>query len=541
MGPTARDPLTLPRPRPEWLAVALGALLLAGLLTWLGNDQLRSDQQAYDLLVARKLDPSLLARDALYRHEPALLHVPWFLDVHAALARRLGGDVERALVWLTWPMGALYLVGHYVLFRVATGQPLAAALAAVGSLTVRNALGGEFWGFDGVRSAATRTILAGLIPLLLVLFIAWRRRRGWPVFYLLLGLLFNVHPVSAYHLVQVTAVAHVVLERFRRRAIVEVTVGAGLFVLGALPYLVPFFAGRDDARDPATRALARAALDYRFPYLLYPIALDAVISVAFHMALLIAAWLWWRRRASASPSVRTMAPLEIVMLVAFGLGLAGTAAIQALGLWLDRPYIDIQQLRMTRLAYPVLLTGLALAYAGLLARPGWAVRVALVALFIASLVPPGEVLHAVSEERRVAVKRALGMTVPSPSPVSASTDPRPELWAFARTTDRASLFLTDDFEFRVRTLRAMTGSYKDGALMFLAGNRPFTRWYQLDRELRACRAARGRDCWFPLARRLGVDYAVVDPGLAEAAPPADFTRVWERAGWSLWRRVRERA
>jgi hypothetical protein len=535
MGPAARPPLRRPRPALEWLAVALGALLLAGALTWAGDDQLRGDQQAYNLLVARTLDPTLLARDALYGHDPKLLHVPWFLALHAAVARRLGGDVPRALAWLTWPMGTLYLVGHYALFRAATGSPAAAALAAVGALTVRNALGGEFWGFDGVRSAATRTILAALTPLLLLLFVAWRRRRDFPLFFLLLGGLFNVHPVSAYHLAQATALAHVILERFRRRALVQVAIGVVLFGLASLPYLVPFSRGRDDAADPATLALARAALDERFPYLFYPIAPSALLSVAFHVALLAAAWLWWRRGREANA---VMAPLVVVMAAALGLGLGGTAVIQAVGVWQDRPYLDIQQLRAVRLVYPVLLTGLALAYARLLAGDTWPARLGVAALLAASLVPPGEVIHAVSEERRVAVKRALGMAAPPPPAAAAAADARPALWAWARaTTDRDSLFFTDDFEFRLRTRRAITGSRKDGALMFLAGTRPFTRWYRLDREVRACRAAAGRDCWFPLARRLGADYAVVDPGVRAAAGTPDFVRVWERDGWSVWRRA----
>ena len=70
-----------------------------------------------------------------------------------------------------------------------------------------------------------------------------------------------------------------------------------------------------------------------------------------------------------------------------------------------------------------------------------------------------------------------------------------------------------------------------------AGSRPFTDWYRLSRELEACRALRGRGCWFELGRRFQVDYAVVDPALAETGAPPDFQKVWERGGWSVWRRL----
>ena len=521
MGPPPHPPLTH-RPWLEWLLVALAALLVAGALTvWTNDRDLRGDQQAYDLLVVRLLDPSVLARDPLYGREPTQLHVPAFLWLHAAVARRLGGDVEAALAWLTWPMGALYLT--------------AAALGAVGALTVRNALGGEFWGFDGMRSAATRTILAGLVPLLLLLFVGWRRRRGFPLFYLLLGALFNVHPVSAYHLAQATAVTHVVLARFRPRAIAQVAGGAALFVLAALPYLVPFFLGRDDARDPATLALARAALDYRFGYLFYPIAPNAALSVLFHAALPLVVWLVWRRRAPE----HWRTPLDVVVAAAVVLGLGGTAVIQAVGVWRDRPYLDIQELRMVRLAYPVLLGGLALGYAALLERRTPRAWAGVALLFLASLVPPHEVIHAFSAEQRATVKAWLGIGTPPSAPAAATAGGArgaTAAWA-AASTPSGALFFTDDFDFRIRARRAITGSFKDGALFFLTGTRPFTAWYRLDREVAACRAVRGRECWFALARRLGADYAIVDPGVAQAAPEADFERVFERDGWSVWRRL----
>jgi len=519
----------------EWAVVVACALAVSALLVLVGSDSLRGDQVVYSLLVAKLLDPGLLTRDVLYRYDPSMLHVPWFLTLHAAVARALGGDVNAALVWLAWPIGALYVLGHYAFFVALTGHRAAAALATLGALTVRNSLGGEFWGYDGLRAAATRTILAGAIPLLLWLWLRWRAHSSLPLYWGALGLLFNVHPVSAYHLAQVTAVAHLWLERFRPRALGQVAAGVGLFVVGTLPYVITFFRGRDDAHDAATLALARAALDHRFPYLFYPIPPTALLSVAFHMALPALAWLWWRRRrAPGAPD----APLDTIVFAALLLGLLGTALIQGLGVWRNRPYVDIQELRIIRLLYPVFLAGLAGVYVRLLAGSGWRPRVVVTALVALSLVPPGEIIHAFSETRRDTVKRALGMPVPTRAVAAvAETDPRPQLWAWAaRGTPRDSLFLTDDWDFRVETRRAVTGSYKDGAFLFLAGNRPFTAWYRLDREIAACRAARGAGCWFEIGDRLGVDYVVLDPGLSAAIPPPGAERAWARAEWSVWKR-----
>jgi len=523
----------------------VGSLLLSGALVALDtSDEFRSDQQAYNLLVERKLDPSLLARDPIFGREPDLFHVPWFLDLQAWLARRAGGDPERALAWLAWLMGALYLAGHYALFRAVSGRPLPAALAAIGALAVRNSLGGEFWGFDGLRSAATRTIMAGLTPLLLLLFLRWRERGRFPAFFLLPGMLFNVHPVSAYQLAQATGLAHVWLAPRRLRAAGQVAIGAGLFVLGALPYVARFFPLRDNVSEAADLALARAALDYRFPYLLYPIALPALLSVAFHASLLVCVWLWWRRRGRPSPA---MSALEPVLVAAVALGLLGPALFQALGRWLDRPYVDIQQLRSVRLAYPILLCALALTYARLLDRGTRGARAAVALLLLASLVSPAWLIHAASEERREAVKARLGLGPAARAPTATQADPGApadpgaveELWRWARReTPSGALFLSDDFHFRLEAHRAITGSYKDGSFAFLAGSRPLVAWYRLMRETEACRAAGSRACWFALGRRLGVDYVVVDPRLPAAAnPPPDFTETWTRGGWSVWKRA----
>jgi hypothetical protein len=535
VGPPPRPPLT-PRRRPaEAALVLLAALLLSGGLM-LANQGLRGDQHVYNLLVVTKLEPGLFTRDVLYRHDPDLLHVPWFLGAHAALARRLDGDVTAALGWLGWGIGALFIAGHYAFFRAVAAGVWPAALATLGALTVRNTLGGELWGFDGMPGAATRTLLAGLVPPLLLLFLAGRGRPWLPGFWGLLGVLFNVHPVTAYHLAQVTAVAHLWTERLRPRAIAQVGAGVALFVVGALPYLIPFFSGREAGGTPAE---LRAALDYRFPYLLYPQAPSALVSVAFHMALPTAAWLWWRRRGEPNAVLTPLTPVLVATLV---LGFAGTAAIQGLGVWLDRPYLDIQQLRSLRLLYPILLGGLALAYVRLLEAPGMRRRLAALALLALSLVPPAEVIHAASDETRARVKHALGWgPPPAAGPAGPDLGAREALWAWAAgATPPSALFFTDDWQFRLRTHRSVTGSFKDGAFLFLAGGGPFARWYALDRERTACRAAGGAGCWFGLARRLEADYAVLDAGLAAAAaaPPADFERVWTQGDLSVWRRRR---
>jgi|RhiMethySRZTD1v2_1073278.scaffolds.fasta_scaffold170311_3 hypothetical protein len=112
-------------------------------------------------------------------------------------------------------IGVLYLVGHYALFRALTGSWLAAALGALSALAVRDALGGEYWGFGGLRDVLPRAIASGLTPLLLLAFLRLRGQPFFAVYFILVGLVANLHPVSGLHLAQISALTHLWLGRFR--------------------------------------------------------------------------------------------------------------------------------------------------------------------------------------------------------------------------------------------------------------------------------------------------------------------------------------
>ena len=185
----------------ETMVVLLCATVVVAIVVALTRDAtVRSDQEELNLIVEKRLHPEILPRDALFSSPIIVLYTPSFIALQTAVARRTGGDPVTALEILVWPFGIVFLAGHYVLFRGVTGSPLASALGAISALTVRNAPGSEYWGFDGLRAVQPRTVLGGLTPVLLLLFLRWRTRRGFPFYFLGLGALANVHPVSAFHL-----------------------------------------------------------------------------------------------------------------------------------------------------------------------------------------------------------------------------------------------------------------------------------------------------------------------------------------------------
>ncbi|MGH7347812.1 MAG: hypothetical protein ACREK4_23105, partial [Candidatus Rokuibacteriota bacterium] len=465
----------------EAAVVALGALALVAAVLWIEGPgkPLRGDQMWGSLMALKRLHPDWFQNDLFYGRDTFQGYNPLFFAVQARIAAWLGGDIVAALRVLAWPVGWLFAVGHYVLFRFVGAAPLPAALGVLGALTVRNALAGEHWGFLGLRDVLPRVAFLGLAPLLTVAFLRLRAGRWLLVYYFVLGVCANVHPVSGLHLAQATAVAHLVLSRFRGRAWLDAVLGAGAFTLGVLPFVLAYFTRQEALTDPDLAPVARAALDYRFPYLLFPLSLDSLLSVAFHAAL-PALLLGWVLARASSERVRAIVVIGGAALV---LGLVGTAAFQWVGTALDRPYADVHQLRATKFVYLALLIGLPLTLHALRPR-GWKGALAAAALVLLALVQPGKLIHSFSADTRAVVKRALGIVVPEAAPAAAAPDlgaqARAEramiAWVLAHT-ERNDLFLSDDFNFRFETLRPITGSFKDGGIV-TAGPAPLVRWYR---------------------------------------------------------------
>src|SRR4030095_14504758 len=246
-----------------------------------------------------------------------------------------------------------------------------------------------------------------LVPPLVLAFLRWRQRRLVLVFFLAVGLLTNIHSVSGPQLFESSVLAHLALARFRVSAWRDAACGAGLFALGALPFLVQYLANRENVVDPAALGAVRAALDYRFDYLLLPQRLHAILRVLLHASLPACVFGWLVRRRGWSDDLRTLTVLGCAALV---VGVAGIAAIQGVAKLSDRPYVDIMQLRATKFAYLPLLAAFPLAFQEVLARHSTTARLFLLALFALSLIPPGWMIHSFSEEVRDSVKQRLGLT-----------------------------------------------------------------------------------------------------------------------------------
>jgi hypothetical protein len=489
-------------------------------------------------MALKHMYPDWLQGDLFFGADYFRAYNPLFFSMQARVARLAETDPAGALRVLVWPVGVLFLIGHYVFFRGLTGSRLAGALGAVAATTVRHALGGEYWGFGGVRDVLPRTVASALTPVLLLLFLRLRDHRFFVVYFLLIGAVANLHPVSGLHLAMICGVAHLWLGGFGRKAWLEVLGGAALFTVAVLPFVLRYLPAQENVTDPALLPRVREALHARYDYLLYPLDARALISVAFHAFLPAALFGWTMRAYRTTPDVR---PLTVLLVASLGVGLVGAAMIQAVGTFLDRPYLDVHQLRATRFMYLSLLSGFAFAFLWLRQRNTRRAWAALVILAVVSLVSPDWALHSLLAGPRDVVKRTLGLPVEAPAALEdgearRSARAEREMWEFvAQTTGRNELFFTDSFAFRYETLRPITGSFKDGGII-IAGTAPFYRWYGYMREVQGCRRERGRACWLSLARRYGASNAITDPELDLVTDEAGWAQTWSADGWAVWTR-----
>ena len=137
----------------ETVAALLGAVLVTVAEVAQEDETVRGDQQHLNLIVQKRLDPSILTRDVLYgtpafaciRHPSSICRRPSRAGTGASSRGAPGPRVAARD-----PVRAR----AHVLFRAVTGSPLAGAFGAVSALTVRHALGGEYWGFEALVGAA---------------------------------------------------------------------------------------------------------------------------------------------------------------------------------------------------------------------------------------------------------------------------------------------------------------------------------------------------------------------------------------------------
>lgn len=209
---------------------------------------------------------------------------------------RFTGDIGRAYLYLDFPIVCLQLVGFYFLGRVMTGSRLA-GLVLVMMINVPIWI----WGFNDLLGTyivpLTRTAYEAVLPFLIMAFMAFAGRgRNIPFLFVLCGLSFYVHPVSAPAVSAGLLLAcfslRPVEEPFTRR--LAYLFGGGLIFLAiAAPFAFSFlrsFSGgfTETFTDPQ---LATALEEFR--KITGPMYYDALLAGRMLLADMSKAWPVW--------------------------------------------------------------------------------------------------------------------------------------------------------------------------------------------------------------------------------------------------------
>jgi len=523
----SRGPGGALRPHAALLAVlGLGVALYAGRY-WLAWDRFVEgtlDDAIWIPLIMRWSDATLFTRDPFV---PSVL--PVFPAAYLGLtAPVLGasGDPGTFLLVVSSLLLLVYATGTYRLVWVVTGHRAAALLVALVSLRGNTDVSGTGWGvFLGTappRSflfAATPWIVAGLVR-------AGRARWRLALTGGLLGLLGNIHPLSAGHLYLLAATGIAVRGApGRLRGVAGLSLGFGA---GMLPYLTQWLMRADVSALPMEILRFRAA-----PQTFPPLAavLEGLLVTYVLVTVLAGAGWWCARRRGDGERAALMAWL--------GLSALAWAAIGPPVAYVVPRLFAVHLLRMSGYVFlfALVLTGFVLRE--LLVAPGRGRTVAASVLAAALFLTAGggrvgEVREWLTGERLRARAAVLGADV---LPKTYGMPDKPaflELAAWARTqTPPDALFLgpPDAFpSFRVYARRALFVTFKDGAVTVFSG-RLARSWYDRFRAAVELYQRFRRDDVVAFARRHGIRYVI---RLRSPAGPADLPVVYENRAFQVY-------
>ncbi len=484
------------------LAAAVASFLLADPAWVPGGDQ----ANVAAMLLAEQ-DPAAFRADPLFGN-PRLWS--FYLPAYRALLSTLwglAGDLGLAHRLLAALCAGIYVAGATLLFSRASASLAAGALVAVASTTVRDALGGTYWGAGPISTAQPRTVALALVPWLLLASLRASGSRAAPLPLLGAGLLANVHPPTALFL----AIGLLAADAMRRTPPTRIGLGAAAAVLGALPAVLAIAASRGSAGSVEPATLAEIVAERFAPDLLPPprqFIWRALVAALLPAVLAVLAWRAHRGRG-LPPAARDLA---VGGLAAFVAAIVGQGLAQIAGSLSGGPPLTLDLLRGSRFLYLALF---ALVAAGLgeflrggivpiasRARPLFALGIV-----AALLVPPSSIRRAVSSRSRGAADAA----------AERAADLR-GAGEWLRAHAPGALVATDQAALRALAGGPIAFSYDDAGFLLHAAPDRLVEWAQRSGAWGKAVERRDGAALRLLARVAGARFALVpagsDPGPA---------------------------
>jgi hypothetical protein len=234
-------------------------------------------------LAAKRHQPDLLSPDPVFGDERLWrFHTPSFQSIlEMALVPTGYRHLPLPLIILVPLTTLVYLCGMYALLYRQCRSWSVSAFVAVLSMTVVYALGRSFWGVGSLNSIIPATLYRSVIPLIVLAYLRYEKQWRLVLVFGFIGLMGNLHLVTAMNLTLVLLAVLLVRTRFHPRCWPLVGACATAALVAASPYLGYFMALRAEleaaGRWPVEAATVVAALRLMEDRLLYPALLRQLL------------------------------------------------------------------------------------------------------------------------------------------------------------------------------------------------------------------------------------------------------------------------
>lgn len=237
-----------PVPRARHLTAVLlfvGVSAIAGYFAW--HDTELSDSQINIACAALKD-----ARQDLFIGDPVFgdsglwkFHTPIFVAIlKLTLVPTDYEDLTLPFRALAGPMVLLFLGGMYALLWRQTRSWSVSAFVAVMSTAVITVVGQSHWGLGPLSTITPQTLCLAMVPLVVAAFLHYEGQWRLTLVFLFIGLMGNLHLVTAMNLTLVLLMVYLARHKFHPRCYGQAVACGLAALLGALPYAFYFFGVR---------------------------------------------------------------------------------------------------------------------------------------------------------------------------------------------------------------------------------------------------------------------------------------------------------
>jgi len=487
-------------------------------------------------------DTTLFSRDLIWSQPEAVrnFHVPVRALMRVSDGLTFGSVREPIDLFLLWlPVCVfLFFIGNYILCHQFTRDGLASLLAACAFMLARRVIW-DWWGAGPVfTTVSARGLVLSLLPLGLWSYLRWRDHiPSLACFFLVWGIISNLHPLSGWGFVELLGVTILWCGRFRWNAWCEVAVMTIATLAGSLPFIliwskvvhVPpelladpevireFWAGFQGLRIPSWEFIWQFLQDI------------AIVS-----ALSLCGYAFWEQRIwrGSGDGLRPLYVLPCVTLaLVVGVMLAGSA-LQASGVAV--PIMVSEHSRHLKFIYLTLPVWMAIAISTWFRL--WALASPLVrygaplALLVLSMAInfPGHKLA-----RTILAQLDLAPVATIEAHLERERLDRQDLevamWARHHTPPDA-VFYFDSYEFRYYARRSLVFCWFDGASVGFRPTRDLEEWLHRRDRLMPIKRAMASEAALAAARLYQADFAVI-PG--DWKPPREKP-VWENGKYRVY-------